>query len=200
MKYLYRSEGGAVLALKLKNKFNRVNVRNELYTGVVMFTKDVCGTDFLRSLQDGRVQIELSDTSALYRVHDAHFKSKQKYTASGFTFDLLSVEVKDAPWTFKVQIFAKATVVSSSQSCSLQNIPNFIILRFSFQNGVATKNMGSDIVYVTFTGLDTVEFLTTEDDCLLTAAQAALPYEDFSELDRACFIDLKTFWNKPALS
>jgi len=168
MKYLYRSEGGAVLALKLKNKFNRVNVRNELYTGVVMFTKDVCGTNFLRSLQDGRVQIELSDTSALYRVHDAHFKSKQKYTASGFTFDLLSVELKDAPWTFK--------------------------------NGVATKNMGSDIVYVTFTGLDTVEFLTTEDDCLLTAAQAALPYEDFSELDRACFIDLKTFWNKPALS
>ena len=59
--------------------------------------------------------------------------------------------------------------------------------------------MGSDIVYVTFTGLDTVAFLTTEDDCLLTAAQAALPYEDFSELDRACFVDLKTFWQKPAL-
>jgi len=168
MKYIYRSEGGAVLALKLKNKFNRVNVRNELYTGVVMFTKDVCGTDFLRSLSDGRVQIELSDTSALYRIHDAHFKSKQKYTASGFTFDLLSVELKDAPWTFK--------------------------------NGNPTKNMGSDIIYVTFAGLDAVDFMTTEDDCLLTAAQAALPFEDFSELDRACFVDLKTFWKTPTLS
>ena len=59
--------------------------------------------------------------------------------------------------------------------------------------------MASDVVYVTFSGLDTVSFLTTEDDCLLTAAQAALKYEDFSELDRACFVDLKTFWKKPAL-
>jgi len=111
MKYVYRSEGGAVMSLKLKNKFNRVDVRRELYTGVVMFTKDVCGTDFLRSLEDGRVQIELSDSSALYRIHDAHFKSKQKYTASGFTFDLLSVELKDMPWTFKVQIFVYSQLV-----------------------------------------------------------------------------------------
>ena len=59
--------------------------------------------------------------------------------------------------------------------------------------------MGSDIIYVSFAGLDAVDFMTTEDDCLLTAAQAALPFEDFSELDRACFVDLKTFWKTPTL-
>jgi len=59
--------------------------------------------------------------------------------------------------------------------------------------------MASDNVYVTFTSLNTVNFLTTEDNCLLLAAQAALPYADYSELDRACFVDLKTFWKTPAL-
>lgn len=91
------------MAMKLKNKFKKVNVRNELYTGVIMFTKDVCGVDFLRALQDGRVQIELVDSSALYQIHDFHYKNKQKYTAIGFTFDLLSVETKDMPWAFKVK-------------------------------------------------------------------------------------------------
>ena len=109
--------------LKLLNKFNRVDVRRELYTGVVMFTKDVCGMDFLRSLEDGRVRIELSDTSALYRIHGVHFKNKQKYTASGFTFDLLSVELKDMPWTFKVlQIFVYAQqVVRACQKYKLNS-------------------------------------------------------------------------------
>ena len=59
--------------------------------------------------------------------------------------------------------------------------------------------MASDNVFITFSGLDTVDFLTTEENCLLLAAQAALPYADYSELDRACFVDLKTFWQTPAL-
>ncbi|CAG5081672.1 Oidioi.mRNA.OKI2018_I69.PAR.g9936.t1.cds [Oikopleura dioica] len=167
MRYVFESSTGAVMAMKLKNKFKKVNVRNELYTGVIMFTKDVCGVDFLRALQDGRVQIELVDSFALYQIHDFHYKNKQKYTAIGFTFDLLSVETKDMPWAFK--------------------------------SGVPTKNMGSDDVYISFTGLELVNWLTNQDNCLLLGAQAALPYEDFSELDRACFVDLKTFWQTPPL-
>ena len=102
MRYIYQSSNGAVMAMKFKNKFKTVNVRNELYTGVIMFTKTVCGMDFLRALQDGRVRIDLVDSSPLYQMHDFHYKNQQKYSAIGFTFDLLSVETKDMPWSFKV--------------------------------------------------------------------------------------------------
>ncbi|CAG5109418.1 Oidioi.mRNA.OKI2018_I69.chr2.g3961.t1.cds [Oikopleura dioica] len=167
MRYVYQSSNGAVMGMKFKNKFKTVNIRNELYTGVIMFTKTVCGMDFLRALQDGRVRIDLVDSSPLYQMHDFHYKNQQKYSAIGFTFDLLSIETKDMPWSFK--------------------------------SGIPTKNMGSDDVYISFTGLEQVNWLTNQENCLLLGAQAALPYDDFDEVDRACFVDLKTFWKTPPL-
>ena len=70
---------------------------------------------------------------------------------------------------------------------------------WAFKGGVPTKNMGSDDVQLMITGLDSVSFLTTEENCLLTGASAALEANDYSDLERACLIEAKTFWSKPTL-
>ena len=70
---------------------------------------------------------------------------------------------------------------------------------WAFKSGVATKNMGSDDVQLMISGLDKVSFLTTEENCLLTGAAAAMEGGDYSDLERACMINKKTFWSKPAL-
>ncbi|CAG5109643.1 Oidioi.mRNA.OKI2018_I69.chr2.g4158.t1.cds [Oikopleura dioica] len=70
---------------------------------------------------------------------------------------------------------------------------------WKFVKGVPTKNLASDDVQIMLTGLDKVSFLTTEENCLLTGGAAYLEAREYTDLERSCLIEGKTFWSKPVL-
>jgi len=73
-------------------------------------------------------------------------------------------------------------------------------LPWTFKNGVATKNMGSDDVQIVLTGIDKVNFLNAKgmDWCLLTAANAIMPAGEYPDFMTMCVIEGKKFWQAPA--
>ena len=65
----------AMLAMKFRAKNRLVNPRTDLYYGFVVFTKDVCGVDFLRAINDGRVQIGFVDSEPVYEHKITYFRN-----------------------------------------------------------------------------------------------------------------------------
>ena len=62
------------MALKLRNN-GKVDIRQNAYSGIVVWTKDVCGMDFMRAMRDGRIGITLVDSTDIYDLEHIHFKS-----------------------------------------------------------------------------------------------------------------------------
>ena len=90
MRYIYMSEKEAMLAMKYKAK-NRIKVdpRNETYYGFVLFTKDVCGVDFLRAINDGRVQIGFVDSEPIYEHKITYFRNDKVNFLNNFVSKLV---------------------------------------------------------------------------------------------------------------
>jgi len=101
MRYIYMSDKEAMLAMKYKAKNRNVNPRTELYYGFVLFTKDVCGIDFLRAINDGRVQIGFVDSEPIYEHKITYFRNDKKNSNAGFSFRLTEVVDRDTPWSRK---------------------------------------------------------------------------------------------------
>jgi len=75
MRFIYMSDKEAMVAMKYRAKNRLVNPRTELYYGFVLFTKDVCGVDFLRAINDGRVQIGFVDSEPIYEHKITYFRN-----------------------------------------------------------------------------------------------------------------------------
>jgi len=73
---------------------------------------------------------------------------------------------------------------------------------WKFKNGAPFKNMASDDVQITLTGIKDVQWIAAKgrDWCLLTAANAIVPIEDKNWPDHQimCIAERKTFWKPPA--
>ncbi len=180
-KYVFKGDDTVVLASKFRVKNSPVNPRTDLYQGFVTWTKDVCGNDFLKKIRSGEVGISLVDTEDIYRIKHKYYKSDGKYTMGGFSFELTDIVTKDTPWSFK------SGKISES-------LPVF------YFSGTATKNMASDDVQIVLTGIDKVSFLDSKgmDWCLLTAANALMPADDYPDHVTMCIIEGKKFWKAPA--
>ena len=66
-----------------------------------MWTKDVCGNDFLKKMRSGEVGVSLVDSEDIYDLNFVYFKNDGKFSQGGFSFELTDVITKDLPWTFK---------------------------------------------------------------------------------------------------
>ena len=90
-----------ILSSKFRVKNSPVNPRTDLYQGFVMWTKDVCGNDFLKKMRSGEVGVSIVDSEDIYDLNFVYYKNDGKFSQGGFSFNLTDVITKDLPWTFK---------------------------------------------------------------------------------------------------
>ena len=63
--------------------------------------------DFVKKLRSGKIQIDLVDSTDVYRLGDVYFRDAAKYTHAGFEFELTKLVEKDTPWAFKNGVATK---------------------------------------------------------------------------------------------
>ncbi|CAG5109514.1 Oidioi.mRNA.OKI2018_I69.chr2.g4040.t1.cds [Oikopleura dioica] len=126
--------------------------------------------DFVKKLRSGEIQIDLVDSTDVYRLGDVYFRDAAKYTHADFEFELTKQVAKDTPWAFKNGVATKH-MGSDDVQVILNGIKNV--------KWIEAKR---------------------RDWCLLTGSTAIVPLEnmDFPEHHIMCVAEAKTFWKAPA--
>ena len=106
MRYVFKSDAGSLFAMKLRNN-GKLDIRENLYSGLFVWTKDVCGMDFIRKLRNGQIGVHLSDSTDVYRMGDVYIRDSGKYTSVGLEFETTQLVDKDTPWKFKNGVATK---------------------------------------------------------------------------------------------
>jgi len=167
-KYIYKNEKSALLQTKFRVKNSPVNPRTDLYQGFIVWTKDVCGNDFLKKLRSGEVGVELIDSEDVYDLNFKYFKNDGRWSLGGFSFESTQVVTKDTPWAFKSGVPTK-NMGSDDVQIMLTGLDKV--------NFLDAKGM---------------------DWCLLTLGNALMPAGDYADHLTQCVFENKKFWNAPA--